>query len=209
MQRLENIRNELKEEGASGPHIVSIILDGENAWEYYPNDGKAFLNAMYRMLNESTTIKMVTPSEYLALYPEQQELDYLFPGAWFSANYDTWIGEPEETEAWNYLGRVRDFLAKYNLQHVRQAPSAEALAQAEDYMYLAEGSDWFWWYGADHPLVWMSILIPVSELFWRRCMNLLGNQSRLYQRAHHSKDARKPCPTSLRHQYPADRRRGL
>ena len=149
MQRLENIRNELKEEGASGPHIVSIILDGENAWEYYPNDGKAFLNAMYRMLNESTTIKMVTPSEYLALYPEQQELDYLFPGAWFSANYDTWIGEPEETEAWNYLGRVRDFLAKYNLQHVRQAPSAEALAQAEDYMYLAEGSDWFWWYGAD------------------------------------------------------------
>ena len=149
MQRLENIRAELKKEGAPGPHIVSIILDGENAWEYYPNDGKAFLNAMYRRLNESTTIKMITPSDYLALYPEQKELDYLFPGAWFSANYDTWIGEPEETEAWNYLGKTRDFLAKYNLQHVREAPSPEALAQAEDFMYLAEGSDWFWWYGAD------------------------------------------------------------
>jgi len=148
MQRLENIRVELKEEGAKGPHIVSIILDGENAWEYYPNDGKEFLNAMYRMLNESETIKMVTPSEYLELFPEQRELDYLFPGAWFSPNYDTWIGESEETQAWNYLGKVRDFLAKYDVGHTRQA-SPEAITQAQDYMYLAEGSDWFWWYGSD------------------------------------------------------------
>lgn len=149
MQRLENIRIRLKEEGAAGPHIVSIVLDGENAWEYYPNDGKEFLNAMYRMLNESETIKMVTPSEYLELFPEQRELDYLFPGAWFSANYDTWIGESEETAGWNYLGKVRNFLAKYDLEKSREAPSAEALAQAQDYMYLAEGSDWFWWYGSD------------------------------------------------------------
>lgn len=149
MQRLENIRSRLKEEGAKGPHIVSIVLDGENAWEYYPNDGKEFLNAMYRMLNESETIKMVTPSEYLELFPDQKELDYLFPGAWFSPNYDTWIGEREETEAWNYLGKVRNFLAKYDIEKSREAPSPEALAQALDYMYLAEGSDWFWWYGAD------------------------------------------------------------
>lgn len=149
MQRLENIRTRLIEEGGEGPHIVSIVLDGENAWEYYTNDGKEFLNAMYRMLNESKTIKMVTPSEYLELFPEQRELDYLFPGAWFSPNYDTWIGEREETEAWNYLGKVRNFLAKYDLEKTRQAPSPEALAQAQDYMYLAEGSDWFWWYGSD------------------------------------------------------------
>jgi alpha-amylase/alpha-mannosidase (GH57 family) len=149
MQRLENIRLRLKEEGAKGPHIVSIVLDGENAWEYYPNDGKEFLNAMYRMLNESETIKMVTPSEYLELFPEQRELDYLFPGAWFSPNYDTWIGESEETAGWNYLGKVRSFLAKFDIEKSRTAPSPEALEQALDYMYLAEGSDWFWWYGAD------------------------------------------------------------
>ena len=46
-------------------------------------------------------------------------------------------------------GKVRDFLAKYDLEKTRQAPSPEALAQAQDYMYLAEGSDWFWWYGSD------------------------------------------------------------
>ena len=149
MQRLENIRIRLNEEGAEGPHIVSIVLDGENAWEYYPNDGKEFLNAMYRMLNTSETIKMVTPSEYLKMFPEQRELDYLFPGAWFSPNYDTWIGESEETTGWNYLGKVRSFLAKYDVEKSRTAPSAEALEQALDYMYLAEGSDWFWWYGSD------------------------------------------------------------
>ncbi len=148
MQRLENIRLELIKEGASGPHIVSIVLDGENAWEYYPNDGKEFLSALYRMLSESETIKTVTPSEYLAMFPEQQELETLFPGAWFSQNYDTWIGENEENQAWNYLGKVRDYLAKYDVTGKREA-SEEAIALAEDYMYLAEGSDWFWWYGAD------------------------------------------------------------
>ena len=148
MQRLENIRIQLKEQNAEGPHIVSIVLDGENAWEYYPNDGKEFLNAMYRMLNESDTIKMVTPSEYLKLYPQQRELDFLFPGAWFSPNYDTWIGETEENTAWDYLGKTRDFLAKYDVLKTKTA-SPEALAEALDYMYLAEGSDWFWWYGSD------------------------------------------------------------
>jgi len=148
MQRLENIRLQLKAQKAKGPHIVSIVLDGENAWEYYPNDGKEFLNSMYKMLNESKTIQMVTPSEYLEMFPKQHELDYLFPGAWFSPNYDTWIGETEEQQAWNYLGKVRNFLAKYDVEKTRDA-TPEALAAALDYMYLAEGSDWFWWYGSD------------------------------------------------------------
>lgn len=148
MQRLENIRLRLKEEGAQGPHLVSIILDGENAWEYYPNDGKAFLNAMYRNFSESQTVKTITPTEYLALFPEQRELGQLFPGAWFSPNYDTWIGEAEERTAWEYLGKVREHLAKYDLTQKRTT-TPEKLALAQDFMYLAEGSDWFWWYGSD------------------------------------------------------------
>lgn len=148
MTRLENIHLRLKEEGAEGPHIVSIILDGENAWEYYPNDGKEFLHALYRQLSESQSIHTITPSEYLEMFPEQHELEDLFPGAWFSQNYDTWIGEEEEKKAWNYLGQTRDHLAKYDLTGKREA-AAEELAAALDYMYLAEGSDWFWWYGSD------------------------------------------------------------
>jgi alpha-amylase/alpha-mannosidase (GH57 family) len=148
INRLENIRSRLKAEGAKGPHIVSIILDGENAWEYYDNDGKLFLNTLYRLLAESKTIKTVTPSEYLAMFPEQRTLERLYPGAWFSPNYDTWIGEAEEKQAWNYLAQARYDLSKYDMLKTRQA-SPEAIAQALDYMYLAEGSDWFWWYGSD------------------------------------------------------------
>jgi alpha-amylase/alpha-mannosidase (GH57 family) len=148
MARLENIRAELKKEGAQGPHIVSIILDGENAWEYYPNDGKDFLRSMYQAFSDSRTIRTITPSEYLEKFPQQRALDDLFPGAWFSPNYDTWIGEDEENRAWDYLGRTRAHLAKYDVSGSRTA-SVEAIALAQDYMYLAEGSDWFWWYGAD------------------------------------------------------------
>jgi len=149
VQRLENIRTELKAENAVGPHIVSIILDGENAWEYYPNDGKEFLNSLYQDLADSQTLKTITPSEYLRLFPEQRTLDKLFPGAWFSPNYDTWIGEAEETQAWNYLGKTRKELAKFDMPPYSKKAASDAIAKAEDFMYLAEGSDWFWWYGSD------------------------------------------------------------
>lgn len=148
MQRLENIRQRLQGEGAEGPHLVSVILDGENAWENYDNDGKEFLNALYEELSNSKTVRTVTPSEYLASFPEQRELGKLFSGAWFSANYDTWIGEVEENTAWNYLGRTRSFLTDFE-QGKKQAPSQQDLEQAFRYMYFAEGSDWFWWYGSD------------------------------------------------------------
>ncbi len=148
MYRLENIREQLSNEGAEGPHVVSIIVDGENAWEYYENDGKAFFHALYQALSESKTIKTITPSEYLEKFPEQREIEDLFPGAWFSPNYDTWIGEAEENQAWEYLRKTREILAKYDVSKVRKA-SDEAIALAQDFMYLAEGSDWFWWYGSD------------------------------------------------------------
>jgi alpha-amylase/alpha-mannosidase (GH57 family) len=147
--RLEDIRQQLEADGATGPHLVSVILDGENAWEYYPNDGKAFFEALYRGLSESETIRTVTPGEYLEMFPEQETLETLFPGAWFSPNYDTWIGESEETKAWEYLLETRKDLGRYDLTGDKTAPSPEALETALDFMYLAEGSDWFWWYGAD------------------------------------------------------------
>ena len=75
-------------------------------------------------------------------------IEKLWPGSWINANFDTWIGEPEETLAWDYLGRVRRHLARYDIQG-REEASPEQLQAALDSMYLAEGSDWFWWYGSD------------------------------------------------------------
>ena len=142
---LNAIHESLK--NTEGPHIVTIVVDGENAWENYDNDGKDFFHALYKKLAESETLETITPSEYLELYPEQRELDTFFPGAWFSTNYDTWIGESEEAEAWDLLARVRADLKQY--EDGTLSGSSEALAKAQDFMYLAEGSDWFWWYGTD------------------------------------------------------------
>ena len=147
IQRLENIRTRIKDQGATGPHVVSIILDGENAWENYDHDGKDFLNAFYQALSDSKTLKTTTPSEYIKMFPDQKTIKDLFPGAWFQPSFETWIGEPEENKAWDYLGTTRALQAKYE-QNIRQA-SPEAIAKALDFMYLAEGSDWFWWYGSD------------------------------------------------------------
>jgi len=148
MNRLESIREKLKSDGAKGPHLVSVILDGENAWEYYHNDGKAFLNGLYHKLSESRTIITITVTDYLKKFPDQRTIKNLWPGAWFSPDYATWIGEPEENEAWDYLGKVRKHLAQFDMYKKRTAPK-DKLDRAFDFMYLAEGSDWFWWYGKD------------------------------------------------------------
>lgn len=148
IDRIHAIRNALKDSGAKGPHLVSVILDGENAWEHYENDGKEFLHSLYQGLSEDPLIQTVTPSEFLAMSPDQPQIDDLWAGSWINADFSTWIGEEEENLAWNYLAITREMLAKY-INGVRQAPSEAALAEAQMQMYFAEGSDWFWWYGAD------------------------------------------------------------
>ncbi len=147
VRRLEAIQTKFVSESTKGPHIVTLVIDGENAWENYDNDGKLFLNSLYQLLSESSILKTTTPSEYLEMFPEQREIKDLFPGAWFSPNYDTWYGESEEAMAWNYLNSVRNFLKAYEMGE--RTVTAEKMALAFDYMYLAEGSDWFWWYGTD------------------------------------------------------------
>ncbi len=148
--RIHAIDEQLDAEGAEGPHLVTVILDGENAWEHYENDGKEFLHTLYEMLSEDETIVTVTPSEYLALFPEEpaRTIEDLWPGSWIGHDFSTWIGEEEENRGWEYLRNVREILQKYE-KGVRTPPSDAALAEATELMYIAEGSDWFWWYGSD------------------------------------------------------------
>ncbi len=145
--RIHNIRQALIDSGAEGPHLVSVILDGENAWEYYENDGKKFLNALYTLLSADPLIRTVTPSEFLSMAPDQPMIENLWPGSWINHDFSTWIGEEEENRAWDYLATARGVLRQYELGE--KAISPEALETAKTYMYIAEGSDWFWWYGAD------------------------------------------------------------
>ncbi|MBC7233229.1 MAG: glycoside hydrolase [Chloroflexi bacterium] len=144
MRRLRDIQARLKEEKATGPHLVTVLLDGENAWEYYENDGKEFLNALYQQLSEATDIVTITPSEYLQKFPEQRKIEKLWAGCWFTPDFSTWIGEDEENQAWNYLLKTRMMLVNR-----RNTVSEKQFEDAMELMYFAEGSDWFWWYGSD------------------------------------------------------------
>ena len=151
--------------------LITVILDGENAWEWYRQDidGKEFLNAFYRKLSKLYTTKQVittTTTEYLfgnpsrgiASHPIEQlpAMKKLWPGSWINGNYDTWIGEKEENTAWEYLLRARQDLEKSGLKQPdpkASPPEQETKAwytyMAFEAMYAAEGSDWFWWYGHD------------------------------------------------------------
>jgi len=143
IKRLHEIRQKVA--GLTGDHIVSIILDGENAWEYYPNDGNDFLNCLYQRLSNEPLLKTTTLSEYLPAHQPETVIDGLFPGSWINHDFRIWIGHPEDTRAWEVLKKTRDVLSDYQMTHPGEK-TAE-IAKAWEEIYIAEGSDWCWWYG--------------------------------------------------------------
>jgi alpha-amylase/alpha-mannosidase (GH57 family) len=125
--------------------IVPIILDGENAWETYPQSGREFLRRLYDGLQQDPGIEPLTVSEAIAREPAPEKLGSIFPGSWINANFDIWIGSPEDNAAWDRLSEARDFFTG-NSGHA--SPEQKALALEE--LLIAEGSDWNWWYGPEH-----------------------------------------------------------
>ena len=130
------------------PTLVSIILDGENCWEYYPNAGVDFLRGVYRRVVQHPKIKPVRVGDYLARYPATDKLGHLFPGSWIQHNFGIWIGHPECNRAWDLLYRDAAVAAGHRRRASRSRPSK--LARAWEELYIAEGSDWFWWFGDSH-----------------------------------------------------------
>jgi len=152
VHRLHQIRQTLPEDGHA--YLVSIILDGENAWEAYEHNGDVFLRHLYGLLSDDPLIKPVTVSEYLALQSPLHSLARLATGSWINADLETWIGESAHNHAWESLALARQHLVTWQAEHPEADP--ERLAQAWEEIYIAEGSDWFWWYssrnnsGQDH-----------------------------------------------------------
>ncbi|MDD5593328.1 MAG: glycoside hydrolase family 57 protein [Candidatus Margulisbacteria bacterium] len=136
---LNNIRISLPEDGRR--YLVSVILDGENAWEYYRDGGKEFFEAFYGRLAHDPMIKTVRVADYLEQNPPQKKAGKLYAGSWISNNFKIWIGHQEDNLAWDYLSRARLAL---------QNSTSGDLKTAWQEIYVAEGSDWCWWYGDDH-----------------------------------------------------------
>jgi alpha-amylase/alpha-mannosidase (GH57 family) len=123
--------------------LVPIILDGENAWEYYHLNGRPFLSELYRRITGDRRMSAVTVSEALQLM-EPERLERIFPGSWINANFDVWIGAGEDNQAWTQLLRARQTFDSVT------GISEEQRHLAFEELLIAEGSDWCWWYGPEH-----------------------------------------------------------
>ena len=140
----EHFLGRIRENTGDRDVLVPIILDGENAWEWYEANGRPFLRALYQRISDDPRLEAGTVSEALARY-EIRPLDHVVPGSWINANFDIWIGAEEDNRAWDLLLDARRAYEKYALETMEVA---RLLAYEE--LLIAEGSDWNWWYGPEH-----------------------------------------------------------
>lgn len=128
---------------ASGD-VLTLVLDGENPWAPYPDDGEAFLGAFYRALVERG-VQTTTPTRVLDDVP-CRELPTLWSGSWIDASFTAWIGQENTNQAWNALRTTRhDLVAELQRRHVDEDDEVAAWES----LWIAQGSDWFWWYGGN------------------------------------------------------------
>lgn len=140
--RIKVIQNKL----ASSPdknHLLTIALDGENCWENYQEDGHTFLKAIYSLISEDESLETVLISDYLEKDKNHRPLPKIYSGSWINRNFQLWIGEPVKNLAWTYLKQVRDDFCTF----VKVNPLHKNIELARRELFIAEGSDWFWWYG--------------------------------------------------------------
>lgn len=138
-------------ERAAGPDLarplVTVILDGENCWEGYPEDGRPFLLALYEQLARAEEVETVTVSGALEATPPRDRLTHVPVGSWIRQDLGIWIGEAEKNRAWQELRAAR---AALDTARAGAPVGAAALDAAAEELYAAEASDWFWWYGETH-----------------------------------------------------------
>jgi alpha-amylase/alpha-mannosidase (GH57 family) len=128
---------------SGGDALVPIILDGENAWEYYDRNGRPFFRELYGRIQDTWNMEAITVREaFERITPEP--LTHIFPGSWINANFDVWIGAEEDNKSWKLLLDARKALDE------AQNVTEEQRIRAREEIMIAEGSDWNWWYGPEH-----------------------------------------------------------
>lgn len=145
--KLEAIGRATTANAGHRPSLVSIILDGENCWEYYPDSGVEFLRALYRRVAQHPKVSPVRVCDYLERHPATDKVGQLFAGSWIQHNFAIWIGHAECNQAWDLLHETREHLLG---AEARGGKSAGQIEAAWRELLIAEGSDWFWWFGDSH-----------------------------------------------------------
>lgn len=124
-------------------HLLTIALDGENCWENYQNDGNDFLANIYSLIEADETLETVLISDYIKKDKHKKTLNKIYSGSWIDKTFQYWIGEPTKNKAWSYLKHTKDVYEAFAKQN-KNYPHLDA---AYNELMIAQGSDWFWWYG--------------------------------------------------------------
>ena len=133
-------------------YTIPVILDGENAWEYYHDSGRLFLETLMDRLGRlSPEISCVTLSSSLQYTNKEEDLPLIPTGSWIDGTFNIWVGHEEDRTAWEMLSRARA-LWQLRIDQAQKAgkPIPPAMERAREHLLVAEGSDWCWWYGDDH-----------------------------------------------------------
>ncbi|MGA6993967.1 MAG: glycoside hydrolase family 57 protein [Candidatus Deferrimicrobiaceae bacterium] len=133
-------------------YVVPVILDGENAWEYFPDSGEVFLRTlMGRLGSLGPDISCITLSDALDKIGDIEQLPFIPTGSWIDGTFKVWIGHREDHAAWEMLAHARALWQRHADRMADDGhPQTESMAAAFDHLLAAEGSDWCWWYGDDH-----------------------------------------------------------
>ncbi len=164
VHHMENIARQSK---GRSRQVISVIMDGENAWEYYPENGFHFLDELYRVLAHHPKLQLTTYSELVAdPVAEPDRLPHLVAGSWIYGTFSTWIGDPDKNRAWDLLCEAKVHYDRVmdngNLRSEQQESARQQLA-------ICEGSDWFWWFGDYNPA---QIVSDFEHLYRRHLVNL-------------------------------------
>ena len=168
VQHLENIGSLFSKDASQ--HVVSVILDGENAWEYYPENGHYFLDALYAALSSHPTIKVSTFAEQTVQAPAIA-LKRLAAGSWVYGSFSTWIGSEDKNQGWDYLVAAKE---AYDRVVITGKLNPEQLKQATRQLAVCEGSDWFWWFGDYNPSGSVSDFEQLFRTQLRELYRMLG-----------------------------------
>ena len=141
VQNLVNIATYLGDGAVN--HVVTVILDGENAWEYYPHNGHYFLDHLYQRLADHNRVRTARLSELTAL-SSCRKLEKMCAGSWVYGSFSTWIGQKDKNRAWELLTAAKQAYDKVMTAGILDKTSQ---SEATRQLAIAEGSDWFWWFG--------------------------------------------------------------
>lgn len=171
LAKVKEIGRAVRGHNAEVPALVPVILDGENCWEYYPDGGVQFLRRLYQQTAGDPLVQPVRVSDHLSAYPATQKITRLFAGSWIQHDFYIWIGHQEDRDAWDLVHITREFL-----KHASRSGKIDrqSLDQAWEELYIAEGSDWYWWFGDDRNSAQDALFDELFRRHLRNVYTLLG-----------------------------------